>query len=76
MGAIPLTNAYAALAEHVDADACVLLMSTDFTVELEALARRVLYLDAIRQTTTASQVHAVIEAQRRQGSRPRFSIPI
>lgn len=53
------------------------LMSTYFSFDLEAVAARVLYLDALRDTETIFEVSALIEAYRHGATaRPRTAIPV
>ena len=52
-------------------------MSQYFVFDLDAVARHVLYLDAIRDTHTIFEISAVIEAVRgRSGARPWRAIPV
>lgn len=53
------------------------LMTQYFSFELEAVAKRVMYLDAIQHTETILEVAAVIEAFRKECViRPRTAIPV
>jgi len=54
------------------------LMALYFTFDLHAIAERVLFLSALRQTETAFEIAAVIEAFRsaRGALRPRKAIPV